>query len=137
MSAMAPPTDAPTAQLSLLEVTIRGFEVAPEGHTVYIIEAKEDGCELATAKHRFSDFARLHNELVLPQMRVAFPVAKALVNTETVKWARVAKLEDYLRSADVTMVTRANANRIPQTLVVGGYYKVLNCKGGMPQHRPW
>ena len=109
---MAPPVCHDEPSLAL-DVTISGYETAPEGHIVYIIHSMKHGFVLATAKHRFSDFVRLHGELPrLPPISATFPVEKRWLKSTLY----CAKLDDFLYRRFVLLPLRVELPRLPRRI---------------------
>jgi len=83
---------------STLNVSCSGFTDVT-GHTEYIIKTSV-GEHQYSVQHRFSSFLELHDMLLskLPKLPGAFPVAKSMFSSDTVKRDRVEKLQVYLRN---------------------------------------
>jgi len=83
---------------STLNVSCSGFTDVT-GHTEYIIKTSV-GEHQYSVQHRFSSFLELHDMLLskLPKLPGAFPVAKSMFSSDTVKRDRVEKLQAYLRN---------------------------------------
>ena len=80
------------------KVEVTGFQADANGYTEYTIETTLNG-SVYSSSHRYSKFRKLHTALLTGtaiSLPATFPVAKSLVNDESVKRDRVAALNGYL-----------------------------------------